>query len=390
MKRFLLLFAVLYSLCVSAYSQASGFTGVKFGQYQIADSQWNVSACMYTSTCQIYSTQPGTAYKIPWTSGKISWASGDYISFVATGDPTNPYNAIQYTSGGQQKAVMGTGRIINMGLDANGKALFFFVGNDNNTGQLFSMNAGLTGTSGYTWTGTLNPTTSQVDSFASTYGTSTPLASGQTYTAAPAAPSLCCGGSATAFNPDAVKSARVQAYVNRVTGDTQVYIEQIGNSNIITVQQTGTNDNYVKYVGNGSFNDISINQSGNNSTVANYTEVKVGTSTAASNSNKIEVTQQSTGGVKSAFIAVENNNNNVKLLQKDSGGHYADIQLSGGSKTVDITQQGTANHMTSVNLGGLATSLTLTQTGSTQQFYSITHTCATAGGCSPITVTQGQ
>ena len=46
--------------------------------------------------------------------------------------------------------------------------------------------------------------------------------------------------------------------------------------------------------------------------------------------------------------------------------------------------------MTSVTLGGLATGLSLTQSGSTQQFYSITHSCATAGGCGTITVTQGQ
>jgi hypothetical protein len=180
MKRFLILFSFLITFCLSAHSQASGLADLKFGRYQVADSQWNVGACMYTATCQIYSKQPGTAYKIPWFNGQLSWGAGDYVAFVPTADATNPWNAIQYTSNGTQKAVMGTGHIINMGTD-----YFFFVGNDNNTGQLFSMTQGFANTSGVTWTGTLNPTVSQTNAYAAN-GSTTPLAAGQT--AAPAGP----------------------------------------------------------------------------------------------------------------------------------------------------------------------------------------------------------
>ena len=169
MKRILL--ALLF-LCSNAW--AVTFTDLKFGQAQIADSQWNTGACLYTTTCQIYSKNPGTAYKIPWYTGQLSWASGDYVKFVTTGDATNPYNAIQYNSLGTQKAVMGTGHIINMGSD-----YFFFVGNDNDTGQLFSMTSGFNSTAGVTWTGTLNPTVSQVNTYAAN-GSTTPLAAGQT------------------------------------------------------------------------------------------------------------------------------------------------------------------------------------------------------------------
>jgi hypothetical protein len=178
MKR-LLQFLFLLTICVSAYSQASGLTDLKFGQSQIADSQWNVQSCTQTATCQIYSKQPGTAYKIPWYNGQLSWAAGDYVKFAQTGDATNPWNAIQYNSAGTQKAVMGTGHIINMGTD-----YFFFVGNDNNTGQLFSMTQGFANTSGVTWTGTLNPTVTQVNTYAAN-GSTTPLSAGQTYTATP-------------------------------------------------------------------------------------------------------------------------------------------------------------------------------------------------------------
>ena len=552
MKRFLLIFSFLITFCLSAHSQATGLVDLKFGQYQIADSQWNVSACMYTATCEIYSKNPGTAYRIPWYNGQLSWAAGDYVKFVTTGDATNPWNAIQYTSAGTQKAVMGTGHIINMGTD-----YFFFVGNDNNTGQLFSMTQGFANTSGVTWTGTLNPTVSQVNNYA-TNGSTTPLAAGQT--AAPAGPpppvptaiytnssnvyvtraiptsnnspsnegpanafdnnpytkylnfdkqnagvtvqlnagrvvtsfklttandaverdpasyklygsndgstwtliqqgalslsdnrfsvssniavtnstayvyyfmifpsikdnsgnsvqiaeityyydanntttstatsntivdpttaaanTLCCGGSAAAFNSNPTNTAKIQAFVNRTTADSKVNIEQIGTQNEVTVSQSGTRNNYVNYYGNGLSNDIDIVQQGNASTQVNYTDLRV-----VGNFNTVNLQQTSTGGAKGIFADVGGNNNSLIIQQKDSGSHYAEVTLSGSNKNVDITQQGAGNHMARVNLSGNSTDLSLTQSGSTQNYYSITHNCTTAGGCAKITVTQGQ
>ena len=553
MKRFLLIFSFLITFCLSAHSQATGLVDLKFGQYQIADSQWNVSACMYTATCEIYSKNPGTAYKIPWYNGQLSWAAGDYVKFVTTGDATNPWNAIQYTSAGTQKAVMGTGHIINMGTD-----YFFFVGNDNDTGQLFSMTQGFANTSGVTWTGTLNPTISQVNAYA-TNGSTTPLAAGQTAapagppppvptaiytnssnvyvtraiptsnnspsnegpanafdnnpytkylnfdkqnagvtvqlnagrvvtsfklttandaverdpasyklygsndgstwtliqqgqlalsdnrfsvsadipvtnstayvyyfmifptiknnagnsvqiaeityyydanntttstatsntivdpTTAESTPALCCGGSAAAFNSSATNTAKVQAFVNRTTADSKVNIEQIGTQNEVTVSQSGTRNNYVNYYGNGLSNDVTITQQGNASTQVNYTDLRV-----VGNFNTVNLQQTSTGGAKGTFAEVSGNNNSLIIQQKDSGSHYAEVTLSGGNKNVDITQQGSAGHMAKVNLSGTPTDLSLTQSGSTQNYYSITHNCTTAGGCAKITVTQGQ
>jgi hypothetical protein len=558
MKRFLLIFSFLITFCLSAHSQATGLVDLKFGQAQIADSQWNVSACMYTATCQIYSKNPGTAYKIPWYSGQIQWAAGDYIQFQAwTPDPNNPWVAIQYAANGTQKAVMGTGHIINMGTD-----YFFFVGNDNNTGQLFSMTQGFANTSGVTWTGTLNPTVAQVNSYA-TNGSTTPLAAGQT--AAPAGPpppaptaiymnnatvkitraipttsnspngegpnnafdnnsntkylnfdkknagvtvqlntgravtgftvttandfsgrdptsyklygsndgstwtlikeaalslsdnrfttsavvdvtnttaytyyfmlfpttkagegcgqncnsmqiaeltyyydanstatstassnnivdpvtaaanTLCCGGSASPFSASTTNNAKVLSFINRTTADSKVNIEQIGTQNEVTVNQSGTRNNYVNYYGNGLSNDVTITQQGNATTQVNYTDLRV-----VGNFNTVDLQQTSTGGSKGIFADVSGNNNSLLVQQKDGGSHYAEITLSGGNKNVDVLQQGSASHMAKVNLSGTPTDLSLTQSGSTQNYYSITHNCTTVGGCAKITVTQGQ
>jgi len=366
----------LISLLISMSTQAA-FTDLKFGRYQVADTQWNVSACMYSNTCQIYSKQPGVAYKIPWTSGQLSWATGDYIKFEASGNASYPYTARQYSSNGTLKATLGSGKVLNAGAD-----YFFFMGSDNNTGQLFSGTVGMSGTAGVTWTGTLNPTTTQVNTITSGYS-SEPLASGTTYTAA--APSLCCGGSSAQFSASATNVAKVQAFVNRTTADSKVYVDQVGDSNTITIQQTGTRNNYASYSGNGYSNTVTITQSGNASTQTNYTELSI-----AGNNNTATITQTSTGGGKGVFAAVANNSNLLTVQQKDSGSHYAEISLSGGSKTVDLLQQGTTGHMAKITLSGQPIGLNLTQSGGTQQFYSINYNCTTAGGCAAITVQQGQ
>lgn len=211
----------------------------------------------------------------------------------------------------------------------------------------------------------------------------TMLATDSTYWA-PAAPVLCCGGSSSNFNANPVNVTKVQSFVTRTSADSQVYIEQIGNDNEITINQTGTKDNKVDYYNTGSFNTVNITQSGNNSTVANYVDLTVG-----GNSNTITLTQQSTGGAKGIYATVNDNNNSVTVLQKDGGNDYLNLSLSGGNKTVDITQQGSANHMADITLSGAgARSLNLNQQGTTQQFYSINSTCASS--CQAITVIQGQ
>jgi len=211
----------------------------------------------------------------------------------------------------------------------------------------------------------------------------TMLATDSTYWA-PVAPSLCCGGSSSNFNANPVNVTKVQSFATRTSADSQIYIDQIGNDNTITIQQTGTLNNYVEYNSNGSFNTVTTTQSGNYSTISNYIELNVN-----GDSNNVNLTQTSTGGSKGIYATVTDNNNNVTVLQKDGGNDYLSLTLSGGNKTVDILQQGNANHMADITLSGAGSrSLNLTQQGTTQQFYSINSSCAS--NCQAITVTQGQ
>ena len=176
MKKFLS-FIFILMMCTAVQAD---LTDIKFGRYQIADSQWNVSACTTTNTCQIYSKNPGTMYKIPWTSGQWVWQAGQYVQFSLSGNGSYPYEGKVYNSDGTIAGTIGTGKIVNMGPD-----YFFFVGNDNNTGQLFSGSSGMSGTGGVSWTGTLNPTIQQANTYANATYSTVPLSSGQTATQTP-------------------------------------------------------------------------------------------------------------------------------------------------------------------------------------------------------------
>lgn len=193
------------------------------------------------------------------------------------------------------------------------------------------------------------------------------------------APSLCCGGSAAAFNSNTAFTGRVQTFT--ATGDSRVIIQQVGNSNTASVTQVGAR-NFTEYRVTGSNNQATITQNSNNST--NYIEAVI-----QGSNNTTTINQSGTAGTRGVLANVSNNGNTINVQQQNAGSHYAEINLLGGGKTVNLTQSGSGNHMARIELSGGSTSITATQSGSTQQHYSITHSCATAS-CAAITVTQGQ
>lgn len=331
--------------------------------------------------------QAGTTYTFAWqyiSTDYMPYNDGSIITLVNTGDPT-----VVGTVNGQQSQYAllgftntGTGNYSTNSYGATGWQVAQFTVPSDGTYLLgfASFNLGDTILSPILLIDEIQGTT---------------LLNGQTFTpvdpnpgstappAPPSGPTYCCGGSDASFNAKAAHVSAVNAFT--ATNKAAVIIDQVGMSNLITVEQMGTRNNYAKYVGNGNNNNITIDQTGNASTVANYVDLGV-----TGSNNTVSLTQTSTGGTKGIFASVSNNNNSVTVLQKDSGNHYLDLTLAGGNKTVNVTQQGSAAHMASINLSGNATGLSLTQSGSTQQFYSITHSCATTGGCGTITVTQGQ
>lgn len=398
------IFAILL-LSISGKSFATGLADLKFGRYQIADSQWNVSACMYTATCQIYSKNPGTAYKIPWTSGQLAWATGDYVAFVLTGDATNPYNAIQYSANGTQKDVMGTGHIINMGSN-----YFFFVGNDNDTGQLFSMTQGFDSTSGVTWTGTLNPTSTQVDAYASG-GSTTPLAAGQTAAPAGPPPPPPFNGTVTFTNQSgatytdtgagvtSTQQSRVDTWQNRSLGigngvsldvngsNNSLYVEQVGDKNSVsgigqpsavvqgsynsvTIRQgaggVGQNEINLRVIGDS--NSLDIGQARDNTGAVTGTNGHYQAVDISGYQNTLTTQQSNTGGVGGHYqeTTINGNQNSVTVRQTDNGNKVMFTTVTGNNNTVDAVQKGAGQHQLTTNLTGNGNSALVVQEGSQQ------------------------
>jgi hypothetical protein len=397
---------LLLVLLLIGNAQAA-LTDVKFGQYQIADSQWNVNACLNTTTCQIYSKNPGVAYKIPWTSGQVQWAAGDYVKFDLSGNGSFPYTAKQYTSAGVLKSTLGNGKIVNMGPD-----YFFFVGSDNNTGQLFSGSSGMSNSSGVTWTGTQNPTIAQADTYANATYSTEPLAAGQTaqptgptieggtitQTNAPTTQIISSGGSSSA-GPTTEQQTRYNTWNNGTqVPDNYLYIEQVnGNYNTVHITQAGTKN--TMYLGvNGSSNTVDATQTGQNylnalvqgntNTVTslqtntsgnNYQETKI----MSGNNNTINVSQKDNGN-NLMFNTITGNSNTISAVQEGGGNHYLENKLTGNGNSVLANQSGATGNKANIDLtnAGGAASVDLQQSGG--KSFTLIQGCANPAGCTTV------
>jgi len=159
-----------------------------------------------------------------------------------------------------------------------------------------------------------------------------------------------------------------------------------GNYNTTTVDQggtTGADDNRVEFDINGDFNTTSITQNHNNGVGTNGHYVGLDLDGDTNN----VLTSQLNDGDKKAFISVQGDDNNIDLYQQGTGSHYSEISV-GSDQTVDITQDGSGNHNASVSMSGYTSGLDLTQDSSTDQTYSIMQNCVNANGCGTTTIIQ--
>lgn len=236
------------------------------------------------------------------------------------------------------------------------------------------------------------------------------------------------------------QQTKVNTWTNKtVTDGNKIYIDQVGGSgntvtmeqhgnknlinatidgstNAITVKQgtPGIGQNEIKLGVTGSDNSINISQARNNLGAVVGTNGHYHDATVNGSNNTLTTQQSNTGGVgghymettingnqnsvikrqtdnanKIMFTTVSGNNNTVEAIQKDAGQHYLDTKISGNNNSLSAIQEGTVANKATVditNSGGPA-SVILNQTGG--QNVTVTTTCATAGGCAPITVRQG-
>jgi hypothetical protein len=174
-------------------------------------------------------------------------------------------------------------------------------------------------------------------------------------------------------------------------GQNEIKLGLTGSDNTINISQartdqglgTGTNGHYHDALVNGSNNTVTARQGNTGGVGGHYMETTIN-----GNQNNI-VKKQTDNGNKIMFTSISGNNNTVEAVQKGTGQHYLESSIAGSNNTLSAVQEGSITNRATVdmtNAGGPA-SVIVNQTGG--QNVTVTTTCATAGGCSPITVRQG-
>jgi hypothetical protein len=400
----------------------TAFTGVHFGASQVADTQWNVYACLNTSSCQIYSTSPGGSYNTgSWTPVN----SNQYITFIPNtgGDnATYPWIMILVNSDGTFTS-LGSCYIAVQGVDSNGN-IYLFVTNANYNGTLLSGNLGLTG-QGVDFSGTQNPTPAQTNTLAGGMS-ATPLAAGQTGgTGGAPAPTVVStsnsiiittatngatvntynqpvtittwsdGSTTTANNGSATlisstitgagggtttqQQNDINAFNNNAINGSGIYIQQRGNNDIVNITQIGTHNliggvNQQAAVIQDSNNNITIKQ-GNGNGSKNEIDLK-----SIGGSNNINITQSnSINGISAGDnyqkINVNGFSNNITTSQTNDGGlqgHFAEIDVTGNYNTVSVSQSNNTQKQAFVSANGNNNTIQTTQSGTGAHYVSVT------------------
>ena len=167
----------------------------------------------------------------------------------------------------------------------------------------------------------------------------------------------------------------------------QIYVDQIGNYNTVSINQgrslTGvsssidTGGHYASISINGDSNAISISQIGS----LHYAETTI---TGFNNTH----TLSQTGSMQQYFGSISGDGNSVNATQTGVS-NFLNVSLVGPGNSVVVNQSGNLPNRATislVNLGGTA-GVNLIQTGG--QVYNIQQTCVTPTGCGTITVRQG-
>ena len=155
----------------------------------------------------------------------------------------------------------------------------------------------------------------------------------------------------------------------------------------ITQTGSGNSISWVSYWGSGKTWGGDVDGYGNNEAVLQYDGATYGRHIWG-NSNTVSVTQN---GTHTHNIDIHTDDVDHTLSQTGSGSHYSHVYYYGSQdgSTVNLTQKDGANHNAQIRLQGTQpTTLNLLQQGTSNQSYSVTNTCYTAGGCT-LNVTQG-
>lgn len=182
----------------------------------------------------------------------------------------------------------------------------------------------------------------------------------------------------------------VSLTINQLGYGNEVQFSFAHANNVFNLTQHGTGNyiGWVSYWGSGKSWGGDVDGSDNTETVLQYDGATYGRHIWGDD-NTVDVYQH---GSHTFNLDIHADDTNVELWQEGTGSHYAHSYFYGSAdgSDVDLTQKDGANHNAQIRLQGTQpTTLNLLQQGGTNQSYTLTQTCYTAGGCT-VNVTQGQ
>tara|TARA_B100002019_G_scaffold241237_1_gene217160 strand:+ start:3035 stop:3730 length:696 start_codon:yes stop_codon:yes gene_type:complete len=154
----------------------------------------------------------------------------------------------------------------------------------------------------------------------------------------------------------------------------------------ITQYGVGNSVSWVSYWGSGKNWGGDVDGSGNTETVVQYDGATYGRHIWGNN-NEVDIYQS---GDHTHNLDIHVDGVTHEGWQEGTGTHYSHVYFYGTSddSVTDVMQKGSGNHNAQIRLQGTEhTTLNLLQQGSTNQSYTLTQNCYTAGGCT-VNVTQ--
>ena len=181
----------------------------------------------------------------------------------------------------------------------------------------------------------------------------------------------------------------VSLTINQLGYGNEVQFSFAHANNVFNLTQHGTGNyiGWVSYWGSGKSWGGDVDGSDNTETVLQYDGATYGRHIWGDD-NTVDVYQH---GNHTFNLDIHADDTNVELWQEGTGSHYAHSYFYGSAdgSDVDLTQKDGANHNAQIRLQGTQpTTLNLLQQGGTNQSYTLTQTCYTAGGCT-VNVSQG-
>ena len=387
MKRFLILFALLYTLCFSAHSQA----GVAGWNYQWWDCCGSGSWVVNTP----YNNQGGANSAQMYAYGWIKWPG--------TATQTSGARTINFAAGWDDNGwlkVNGT-TVATYSCCTNGFGSYTANVGDIVKIELYGNNYG-----GGTWgfqalwdlqgTGSYTYINGQYVATTADYWGPSVVGGTITQSNAPSNQIITSGGTSTA-GITAQQQTRVDTWSNVSGSRNLITIDQVyGSNNQVTFTQEGTK-NKIEFTLNGNNNVVKGTQTGSNylkeevpgwgNNITTIQTNTVGTNFAETkiqgNGNTVNHTQTGNGN-KILFSTVQGDINTLNTTQSGDASHFLETKLTGNFNNVKVDQSGSIANKANIdvtNAGGAAT-VDLQQTGGKN--FTIIQSCVNPAGCSTV------